>query len=1150
MTTETAGYCTLCRSRCGTLNTVHDGQLVSVRPDTTHPTGQAMCMKGRAAPELVHSPHRQLYPMRRTTLKGSANPGWVRISWEEALAETAEQLARIKTESGAEAVAFSVTTPSGTPLSDSIDWIERFIRYFGSPNTCYGTEICNWHKDFAHAFTFGSGIPPADYANADTILLWGHNPANTWLAQANAISVGRSRGAKIVVVDPRPTAFAKRADVWLPVRPGTDGALALGMIRMMLAEKLFDDHFLRNWSNAPFLVREDTGFFVRERMVWPDAATDRFMVWDERQGAAVPVDPETMLPSEQVEALRIFGEVELAFASEEGKRFTCAPSLEHLVRAAAPYTPETVERITGVSPEALAAATQLLRAGRRIAYHAWTGIGQHSNATQTERAVASLYALSGSFDVIGGNRVRRGPFYRAVNGLGVLNSEQLSKALGSDTRPIGPAAMGWVAARDMYRAVTDGDPYRIRALMAFGTNLPVSQADSGIAEDALKALEFHVHCDLFETPAARFADIFLPVNTPWEHEGIRFGFEISDDAASLVQLRRRMVEPRGETRSDNEIVFDLACRLGMEEHFFGGSLEAGWNYMLEPIGLSVDALRAVPQGIKCDIDARERKYQLEHHDGSYRVRGFDTETRRVEIYSELLHRNGQPAVPTYIPPAEEEITRRNGTGRRFPFVLSSAKNGYFCHSQHRGLASLRKRAPDPIAEIGQGLANDRGICEGDWVQISTRNGAARFVARVVPKLADDVVVAEFGWWQACPELDRRHLPIRGPESSNANSLISADAVDPVSGSIPHRSFRCNVELDPLTERRQRAWTGFAPFRVISVNAEAEGVRAVTFEALDGRELPDYRPGQHIQVRVDDGAGTSRAYSLTGSARLEGRTWYSIAVRHQKGVGTDGIPFEGKMSSHMHLRLRVGDVVELKAPSGNFVLPRNSPQPLILLAGGIGITPFISLLESLPDGDEREVWLFYGNLNSKTHAFRHRIAEHCKRLPGLRVVDHYDAPLPCDEEGRDFSSRARITADVVPPELIVRQPRVYMCGPPGMMKAFADGLVSRGIPRFDIFSEVFRSPPGQMKDDGRKFWVTFSQSRKAPDSWSAAQGPLLQFGESLGLSLPNGCRVGQCESCAVRVVSGTVRHLHGTEPDDPSVCLTCQAVPTSDVVLDA
>lgn len=1150
MTTEIAGYCTLCRSRCGTLNTVRDGQLVSVRPDVSHPTGKAMCMKGRAAPELVHSPHRQLYPMRRTAPKGAADPGWVRITWEEALAETARRLAQIKAESGAEAIAFSVTTPSGTPLSDSIDWIERFIRHFGSPNTCYGTEICNWHKDNAHAFTFGHGIPPADYANAETIMLWGHNPANTWLAQANAISVGRAAGAKLIVIDPRPTALAKQADVWLPVRPGTDGALALGMIRIMLEENLYDRRFVADWTNAPLLVRQDNGLFLRERMLWPDAEQNRYVVWDDSKECPVPYDPDCPPQTDDGRRLRLRGEVSVRILEKDNQRANCAPAFELLYRAVAPFNPQTVERITGVRPEALSAATSLLASGRRIAYHSWTGIGQHSNATQTERAVATLYALSGSYDRIGANRVRRGPFYRPVNALEKLSKELLSKALGINERPIGPPSMGWITARDMYHAISEGKPYKIRGLMAFGTNLPVSQADTGLGEDALANLEFHVHCDLFETPAARYADIFLPVNTPWEHEGIRFGFEISDDAASHVQLRPRMATPQGESRSDNDIVFDLACRLGMGEAFFGGSLEAGWNHILEPLGLSVDTLRANPRGIKCEIDARERKYQLPHHDNSGRVRGFETETRRIELYSELLHRHGQPPIPTYVPPAEDEITRQKGLSQNFPLVLSSAKNGYYCHSQHRGLASLRKRAPEPIAEIGQGLARDRGIHEGDWIRISTRNGEARFVARILPNLADDVVVAEFGWWQACPELDRDAFAVRGPESSNANSLISADAIDPVSGSIPHRSFRCNVELDPLIERRQRAWLGFSPFRVASINEEADGVRGVTFEALDGRTLPDFKPGQHIQLRIDDEARTSRAYSLTGPARVKGRRSYSIAVRHQKGITQDGVSFEGLMSSHINRTLKQGDIVELKAPSGNFILPRNSPQPVILLAGGIGITPFISLLESLPDGDETEIWLFYGNLSSRTHAFRDRLAEHRQRLPGLKVFDHYNSPLPEDVEGRHFTSRARISADVVSDDMIARRLRVYMCGPPGMMKAFAEGLVARGVPRFDIFSEVFRSPPDPLINDGRTYSVRFSRSRDTAETWSAQSGPLLDFADKLGLDLQSGCRVGQCESCVVRVVSGTVRHLHGTEPDDPETCLTCQAVPTSDLVLDA
>jgi anaerobic selenocysteine-containing dehydrogenase/ferredoxin-NADP reductase len=1153
MTSVIHGYCTLCRSRCGTLNTVASDQLLSVEPDLAHPTGKAMCMKGRAAPELVRSPHRVFYPMRRTNPKAAKSPGWKRISWEEALTETAQKLTAIRDANGAEAVAFAVTTPSGTPISDSIDWIERFVRHFGSPNICYATEICNWHKDFAHAFTFGCGLPAADFENADTIMLWGHNPANTWLAQATAIANGRAKGAKLVVVDPRPIALATQADAWLAVRPGTDTALALGLIREMIERKLYDESFLRNWTNAAFLVRQDAGLFVREQMVWPKATTNRYVVWDNERNLPLPIDGDRLTPPELANRMRLRGNVALSLIDNRGSTIQteCAPSFELLSREAARYDAVRVKDITGVDPDKLAAVADLIRGGRRVAYYAWTGIGQHTNATQMQRAVTNLYALTGSFDRIGGNRVRRGPFYRSVNAWGKLSKEQMAKALGVQERPIGPPSMGWITARDMYRAITGEGPYKIRGLMAFGTNLPVSQADVDLAQDALTKLEFHVHCDLFETPAAQYADILLPVTTPWEHEGIRFGFEITDEATALVQLRRQMVSPRGEARSDYEIVFDLACRLGMGDDFFGGNIEAGWNYMLEPLGLTAATLRAHPQGIKCDVDAREQKHQLPHHDGSGRIRGFDTESRRVELYSELLHRHNQPAIPTYVPPAENLRQQRDGTAAIYPLILGTAKNGHYCHSQHRELVSLRKRSPDPLAEIGRGLAEGRGIRDGDWIRISTRQGAARFVAKVDPSLADDVVIAEFGWWQACPELDRGSLPVAGSSSSNANRLFSADACDPISGSVPLRSYRCDIELDPKTESRQRSWMGYRPFRVSEITTEADGVRGVTFEPQDERELPDYLPGQHIEIKIAIGADVVvRAYSLTGAARVSRRKQYSIAVRLEERREPNGETFAGRMSGYIGCQLKVGDLIELTAPSGKYVLPEVSQQPIILMAGGIGITPFMSLLESLSDGNAMEIWLFYSNRNSRTHAFRSRIAFHAARLPGLKVSNHYTSPLSSDILGRDFDSRDRITAAVVPEDLIARRARVYMCGVSGMMKAFADGLIARSVPHFDIFQEMFTAPTSPLADDGKTYSVTFLRSHRTPIAWTSTKGPILSFAESEGLSLQSGCRVGECESCAVQIVSGCVRYLNGVESDDPSVCLTCSAVPASDLVLDA
>ncbi len=182
-----------------------------------HPTGQALCPKGRAAPELVYHPERVTRPLRRTQPKGAADPGWEPIGWDEALAEISTRLADIRAAHGAEQVAFSVTTPSGSHISDLISWVERFIRAYGSPNTIYGTEICNWHKDYASRFTYGHDIGTPDFANTDCVVLWGNNPAATWLARQVEIQKGLKSGARMIVIDPRPTALAKRCD---PVATG------------------------------------------------------------------------------------------------------------------------------------------------------------------------------------------------------------------------------------------------------------------------------------------------------------------------------------------------------------------------------------------------------------------------------------------------------------------------------------------------------------------------------------------------------------------------------------------------------------------------------------------------------------------------------------------------------------------------------------------------------------------------------------------------------------------------------------------------------------------------------------------------------------------------------------------------------------------
>jgi anaerobic selenocysteine-containing dehydrogenase len=133
-----------------------------------------------------------------------------------------------------------------------------------NPELGFDDGICNWHKDFAHAFTYGVGIGYPDYANADTIVLWGFNPSSVWLDQATQVAAARARGAKTIVVDPRQFGFANGADHWLRVRPGADGILMLGITRLLVESGRYNRDFVRRWTNAALLVRDDNGEFLRE----------------------------------------------------------------------------------------------------------------------------------------------------------------------------------------------------------------------------------------------------------------------------------------------------------------------------------------------------------------------------------------------------------------------------------------------------------------------------------------------------------------------------------------------------------------------------------------------------------------------------------------------------------------------------------------------------------------------------------------------------------------------------------------------------------------------------------------------------------------------------------------------------------------------
>lgn len=779
---QVATFCPMCVSRCGATATVVGGRLTAIGPDPAHPTGSAVCVKGKAAPRVLEHPGRLLHPFRRTNPKGAPDPGWEQISWDEALEIIASRLGQIADESGPEAVVFGSASPSTSALSDSVDWITRLRRAFGSPNFTCAMELCGWGRYLASTYTFGAPVPGAfmpDLESAGCILYWGYNPSVSRLVHATATVEAVNRGARLIVVDPRRTGLASKAAHMLQVRPGTDAALALGLIHVMLERGWYDEDFVRCWTNAPLLVRTDTGHLLRADEMAEPAGRAGYVAWDVPDSKPVIYVPAARSYGVGESRLALSGTVQVATADG---RVDCRPVLEHLRVHCAAMTPEATETVTGVPADTIVDTARTLWASRPVAFYSWSGLEQHANTTQMIRGINVLYALTGCLDAPGGNVLFTPVPTNPIDGMELLSNQQRARAIGVGDRPLGPARFEFVTGEDFYAAALEHRPYRARALVNFGANLVMAHGDSARGRDALASLDFFVHADIFPSPTADLADIVLPVASPFETEALRVGFEVSQQAQAHVQLRRPIVAPRGEARSDLQIVFALADRLGLGEHFWNGDLDAAWRYQLAPSGLTLEALRAEPRGISVELPTVYRK-----HEG----RGFRTPTGLVELYSQALAEHGQPALPTFAEPPLSPRSRPD-LAAAYPLVLTCAKSLRYCESQHRQIAELRRAAPDPQVEVHPDTAAARGIGAGDWVRIKTPNGVVRARAKLNPGLDPGVVCAQHGWWQGCDALD---LPASDPyvmAGVNLNLVLRQTPSDPISGSSPLRASLCEL----------------------------------------------------------------------------------------------------------------------------------------------------------------------------------------------------------------------------------------------------------------------------------------------------------------------------------------------------------------------
>jgi anaerobic selenocysteine-containing dehydrogenase len=713
--------CGLCG--CGMEVTVQDGKVVQVRGDKDHPENRgALCPKGRAMLDVLYSPERLRQPLKRAGQRGDGR--WESISWDEALDLIAEKLQQVRDDAGPEAVWFHKGAGHDLCGGDVRLYLHRLANLFGTPNVSCPFYVCNGPRTLNLLLTTGA-IPAPDVENTECILLWGINPSDTALPRHLRIQEAVRRGAKLIVVDPRTTHFAKKADVHLRPRPGTDGALALGLLRVIVDEQLFDADFVTRWT----VGMEELRALLRD------------------------------------------------------------------------YPLERVEGITWVPRNDIRQAAQSYAGTKPACIFLGNALEQHTGSSQAIRAIAALMAVTGNLDVRGGNIILP-PVSLAKNPIALhekLPPEMEQKRLGSEFLLTRLEFTRLAHPPSVVTAILEETPYPVKAALIMAANPALTAPNSAQVKAALEKLDFLAVVDLFMTRTAELADVVLPACTFLEqtyYATYEAGAYLKPTYPGLFMLRPQVVPPLEESRPDWQIIFDLAKRLGYEEHFPWRDIEEAIDYELGPVRIAVRDLQDHPQGIQ--LGGPSLLYQKFGNKGrwghlligllnrtqfrdypnmyrKYEKMGFMTPSKKVEIYSQQLETMGYDGLPVYHEPAESPLGDAE-LAEGFPLVLTTgAKLDCYVHSQLRNIPSLRQRMPHNLVEIHPDTARDCGVAAGEPVVVESPRGSVTCQVSLTESVRPRVVQLFHGF-----------------EGANANLLTDNGSFDPITGAAPLRSSLCRI----------------------------------------------------------------------------------------------------------------------------------------------------------------------------------------------------------------------------------------------------------------------------------------------------------------------------------------------------------------------
>jgi anaerobic selenocysteine-containing dehydrogenase len=725
--------CYFCHANCGVLAYVKDGDVIKIEGDPDYSNQGGLCCRGTSALLHVNHPARINHALKRVGEKGEGK--WEQIDYDQAIQEVADRLNQIKAESGAEAVA----SCGGTTRTD--DWARRrFLNQFGTPNGFHNALLC-WIPTFM-AETCVAGWSPfeTDLGGAKSLILWGMNPGASTLGGMHGYTDLQKAGLKIIMVDPRYSETASKADLWLPLRPGSDAALALAMLHTIIYSGMCDYEFIEQYCDGFEELMEHVADYSPE---WAAPIT-----W---------LDPQQIRDAAAMYALNRPGCIQWGCTWDQiGRASTTGSHAIALLRA-----------VTG-----------------NLDVPGGDGMpGPAMNfMTDEELELNELLPEEMKSKQIGSDR------FKLTSWPGYSIISETAKNTWGKTLPT-----EWFCEAhgpSVFKAILTGDPYQVRALIVNASNPINSYGDAKMTLQAIKQCEFLVCVDYWMTPTALFADYVFPAAGALERPIICTHYGATDS----VMGGRRAIQPKYDRHTDMTFWRKLGLACGQDPANWQWETEEEAYYaIIEGLGLPISSWNEFVDNV--------RMYYPPLHQKKYEKDGFWTPSRKVEFNSSILRELGYPGMPTYIGTIENEIDTPELLDE-YPLCLTTG-GGFmpYHHSEHFQMQHFRYIYPDPFFSINPETAKEYGIEYGDWCWIETRRGRIKMRANVEPEVAPKVIFCPRGWWfperDGSADLDNPF----GCLESNVNVLTSVDVehCDPMGGSWANRGLLCKVykctELD-------------------------------------------------------------------------------------------------------------------------------------------------------------------------------------------------------------------------------------------------------------------------------------------------------------------------------------------------------------------